>query len=140
MVCYCALLQRLTTRTHVLVLQHPRERRVGIGTARMAQLALPNSVLRVGIDFASDPVVTATLAGAAPSYLLFPGPEARDVRELTALAQPITLVVVDGTWSQARTLVRVNPALAALPRIAFTPRKRSVSMRYSSSSRSIARS
>ena len=125
MVCYCALLQRLPTRTHVLVLQHPRERRVGIGTARMAQLALPNSVLRVGIDFASDPIVTATLAGAAPSYLLFPGPEARDVRELAALAQPITLVVVDGTWSQARTLVRVNPALAALPRIAFTPQKRS---------------
>jgi DTW domain-containing protein YfiP len=109
----------------VLVLQHPRERRVGIGTARMAQLALPNSVLRVGIDFAADPVVTSTLAGAAPSYLLFPGPGARDVRELAALEQPITLVVVDGTWSQARTLVRVNPALAALPRIAFTPRRRS---------------
>jgi len=106
----------------VVVLQHPRERRVGIGTARMAQLALPNSLLRVGIDFADDPVVRAVLAGAAPSYLLFPGPGARDVRELP-LEQPITLVVVDGTWSQARTLVRVNPALAALPRIAFTPRR-----------------
>jgi DTW domain-containing protein YfiP len=121
-VCYCEHLPRLPTRTRVLVLQHPRERRVGIGTARMAQLALPNSVLRVGIDFAADPVVTATLAGEAPSYLLFPGPEARDVRQL-ALDEPITLVVVDGTWSQARTLVRVNPRLAALPRIAFTPRR-----------------
>jgi DTW domain-containing protein len=120
-VCYCEHLPRLPTRTRVMVLQHPRERRVGIGTARMAQLALPNSVLRVGIDFSVDPVVTATLAGPSPSYLLFPGPEARDVRELR-LDQPITLVVVDGTWSQARTLVRVNPALAALPRIAFTPR------------------
>jgi len=121
-VCYCAQLPQLQTRTQVLVLQHPRERRVGIGTARMAQLALPNSLLRVGIDFADDPVVRAVLAGAAPSYLLFPGPGARDVRELP-LEQPITLVVVDGTWSQARTLVRVNPALAALPRIAFTPRR-----------------
>jgi DTW domain-containing protein YfiP len=123
-VCYCAQLPQLPTRTRVLVLQHPRERSVGIGTARMAQLALPNSLLRVGIDFADDPVVTATLAAAAPSYLLFPGPGARDVRELM-LEQPITLVVVDGTWSQARTLVRANPALAALPRIAFTPRRRS---------------
>ncbi|HXU71706.1 MAG TPA: tRNA-uridine aminocarboxypropyltransferase [Polyangia bacterium] len=121
-VCYCAQLPELPTRTRVVVLQHPRERRVGIGTARMAQLALPNSLLRVGIDFADDPVVRAVLAGAAPSYLLFPGPGARDVRELP-LEQPITLVVVDGTWSQARTLVRVNPALAALPRIAFTPRR-----------------
>jgi len=124
-VCYCAQLPRLPTRTRVLVLQHPRERSVGIGTARMAQLALPNSLLRVGIDFAADPVVQAALAEPAPSYLLFPGPGARDVREL-ALEQPITLVVVDGTWSQARTLVRLNPALAALPRIAFTPRRRSV--------------
>jgi tRNA-uridine aminocarboxypropyltransferase len=119
-VCWCEHLPQLPTRTRVLVLQHPRERRVGIGTARMAQLALPNSLLRVGIDFSADPVVTSTLAGPSPSYLLFPGPGARDVRELR-LAGPITLVVVDGTWSQARTLVRVNPALAALPRIAFTP-------------------
>jgi DTW domain-containing protein YfiP len=119
-VCYCAQLTERPTRTRVLVLQHPRERRVGIGTARMAQLALPNSLLRVGINFADDPVVTALLAEATPSYLLFPGPDARDVRTL-ALDQPITLVVVDGTWSQARTLVRSNPALAALPRIAFTP-------------------
>jgi DTW domain-containing protein YfiP len=106
------------------VLQHPRERRVGIGTARMAQLALPNSLLHVGINFADDPVVNALLSESAPAYLLFPGPDARDVREL-ALDQPITLVVVDGTWSQARTLVRLNPALAALPRIAFTPGRRS---------------
>jgi len=123
-VCYCAQLPQLPTRTRVVVLQHPRERRVGIGTARMAQLALPNSFLHVGINFADDPVVHALLSGTAPSYLLFPGPDARDVREL-ALEQPITLVVVDGTWSQARTLVRLNPALAALPRIAFTPRRRS---------------
>src|SRR6185437_11532742 len=34
---------------------------------------------------------------------------------------PITLVVVDGTWSQARKLVRLNPAMAALPRYAFRP-------------------
>ena len=124
MVCYCAQLPRLPTRTRVVVLQHPRERRVGIGTARMAQLALPNSFLHVGINFADDPVVNALLSQGPPSYLLFPGPDARDVREL-ALEEPITLVVVDGTWSQARTLVRVNPALAALPRIAFTPRRRS---------------
>ncbi|MDB4968087.1 MAG: hypothetical protein JWN44_3776 [Myxococcales bacterium] len=121
-VCYCAHLPRLPTRTRVLVLQHPRESRVGIGTARMAQLALPNSELRVGIDFSADPVVRAVVAGPAPAYLLFPGGEARDVREL-AITEPITLVVVDGTWSQARTLVRANPALAALPRIAFTPRR-----------------
>ena len=121
-VCYCAHVPRLPTRTRVLLLQHIRERRVGIGTARMAHLALPSSVLRVGIDFSDDPVVAEVLEGSAPSYLLFPSDDARDVRELAGQA-PITLVVVDGTWSQARTLVRINPKLAALPRVAFTPRR-----------------
>ena len=32
---------------------------------------------------------------------------------------PVTLVVVDGTWSQAKTVVRDNPILQALPRYAF---------------------
>ncbi|HWE30412.1 MAG TPA: DTW domain-containing protein, partial [Polyangia bacterium] len=92
-VCFCAHLPQLPTRTRVLVLQHLRERRVGIGTARMAHLALPGSVMRVGIDFERDAVVQATLAERAARYILFPGPGAVDVRDLDP-AQPITLVVV----------------------------------------------
>jgi hypothetical protein len=33
------------------------------------------------------------------------------------------LVVLDGTWWQARKLLNLNPMLAALPRVAFTPRQ-----------------
>jgi len=118
-VCWCDKLPHLPTRTRVVILQHPREREVGIGTARMAHLALPDSILRVGVDFSDDEVVRAL---PADSWLLFPGPGARDVRELHS-GGPLTLVVVDGTWSQARSLVRRNPRLAALPRIAFSPRR-----------------
>ena len=45
----------------------------------------------------------------APSYLLFPGPSRRATCASCRVEQPITLVVVDGTWSQARTLVRRQP-------------------------------
>jgi DTW domain-containing protein YfiP len=117
-VCWCDKLPQLPTRTRVVILQHPREREVGIGTARMAHLALPGSILRVGLDFSDDEVVNAL---PASSWLLFPGPGARDVREIPR--DDVTLVVVDGTWSQARGLVRRNPRLAALPRIAFSPRR-----------------
>src|SRR5206468_60085 len=34
---------------------------------------------------------------------------------------PITLFVVDGTWSQAGKLLKLNPAIAALPRLSITP-------------------
>src|SRR5579859_5407292 len=110
-VCWCDHLPHLPTRTQIVILQHPREREVGIGTARMAHLALPGSILRVGIDFSRG----LPLEGAA---LLFPG--GADVRELPA---PKTLIVVDGTWPQARSLVKKNPCLQALPRIGFRPRR-----------------
>ena len=55
----------------------------------------------------------------AGTMVLFPGPEATDVRALPA--PPTTLVVIDGTWINARKLVERSPLLAALPRVGFTP-------------------
>lgn len=117
-VCWCKHLPVLEARTRVLILQHPRERDVAIGTARMAHLALPGSELRIGTDFSKDPVVAEALRG--PAYLLYPGPDAVDI-ETFAPPGPITLVLVDGTWSNARKLVRRNPCLLALPQLRFTP-------------------
>jgi len=121
-VCYCAHIPHLTTRTRVLLLQHPRERHVAIGTARMAHLALAGSRFRRGVDFSEDPVVRAALGETPPPYVLFPGPAAEDVGRLPR-DRAISLIVLDGTWSQARKLLNRNPALAALPRVAFTPRR-----------------
>ena len=119
--CVCDRITRLPTRTRILLLQHPRERRVAIGTARMAHLALPSSRLRVGVDFTDDPEVRAVLTGASPAYVLFPGPGAAPVEHLPR-DRAITLIVMDGTWWQARKLLKLNPAIAALPRVAFRPR------------------
>lgn len=120
--CFCDRLTVLPTRTRILLLQHPREQRVAIGTARMAQLALPNSQIRIGVDFGQDPVVLAALAESPAPFVLFPGPDATPVAQLPR-DRPITLIVVDGTWWQAGKLLKLNPALAALPRVAFSPAK-----------------
>jgi DTW domain-containing protein YfiP len=121
-VCYCAHLVSLPTETRIVLLQHPRERRMPVGTARLAHLCLPRSELHVGVDFDADVRVQASLQAGPPAYLLFPGPEAIDVADARrALPGPITLVVVDGTWWQARKLVRRNAALAALPQIRVCP-------------------
>jgi DTW domain-containing protein len=121
-VCFCGHIRALPTRTRVLLLQHPKERRVGVGTARMAHLALPNSDLRVGLDFSLDPVVRAAVDAPGSVCVLFPRPGAMDVAELPR-DRPLTLVVLDGTWALARKLLRLNPMLAALPAVAFTPRR-----------------
>ncbi len=118
-VCYCAKLPQLATATRVVILQHPRERDVAIGTARMASLCLTGSELHVGVTWDDHPAFGRALADPArPPILLYPGPGARDILREPPVG-PVTLVVVDGTWSQAKTVVRDNPVLHALPRYAF---------------------
>ena len=117
--CYCDALPRIDTATRVVILQHPRERDMPIGTARMASLCLPAAELHVGVRWAdSAPLARALQDPARPPILLYPGPGARDILRDPPRG-PVTLVVVDGTWSQAKTVVRDNPLLQALPRYAF---------------------
>jgi DTW domain-containing protein YfiP len=103
------------------ILQHPREARTAIGTARMAHLSLPNSELHVGVSFEDDPRVRE-LANDGGTALLFPGEGAIDPATLRG-SPPRTVIVVDGTWSQARKVIRLNPFLSSLPRLAFTPER-----------------
>lgn len=120
-VCYCRYVTPIETVTRIVLLQHPRERDVAIGTARMASLCLPSSELHVGVDWEGSPALLRALSDPArPPALLYPGEGAIDIAQ-SPPSGPITLVVVDGTWSQTKTLVRHNPRLAALPRYAFVP-------------------
>ena len=118
--CFCTGLQPIATKTRVVILQHPRERDVGIGTVRLARVGLAGAELRRGIDFGDDPVVRE-VAASGNAYVLFPGDDAIDV-ETASFVAPITLIVVDGTWRQAQKLIHRNPALAALPRLRLSPR------------------
>jgi DTW domain-containing protein YfiP len=104
------------------LLQHPRERDMPIGTARMATLCLPNAELHEGVRWGDEALdrVLRVGEGGPPPVLLYPGEGAVDVMQHPP-AGPVTLVVVDGTWWQARKLVRESPRLAALPRYAFIP-------------------
>ncbi len=121
-VCYCAHLPSLSTRTRVVVLQHPREQHMAIGTARMAHLSLPNSTLRVGLDFSRDEVIQAELRAERPTYVVFPSERAIDAADLPR-DRDLTLVVIDGTWWQAQKLLKLNPAIRALPHVAFSPQR-----------------
>lgn len=119
--CYCAHITPIPTRTRVLVLSHPREFDNPVGTARMASLCLPNSEVAVGVDFSADPTVQRVLRDPArPPIVLYPGEGARDL-EREPPDGPCTLVVVDGTWHHARSMLRKNPFLRELPCYMFRP-------------------
>jgi len=102
------------------VLQHPRERDMPIGTARMATLCLPNAELHEGVRWDGAALDRVLADPSREPVLLYPGEGAIDVMKEPPRG-PVTLVVVDGTWWQAKKIVRENPRLGALPRYAFTP-------------------
>lgn len=118
--CLCALIPRLASRTRVLLLQHPSERRHPLNTARLAALGLVNAQLEIGEKF---PELPLWLHGHEP-WLLFPGPEALPVDRLPSVVTVESkrlLVIPDGTWRKARLLLHANPLLAALPRLTLPP-------------------
>jgi DTW domain-containing protein len=120
--CLCALIPQLTSRTRVLIVQHPDEAKHALNTARLAALGLCNCELLI----AEQPAQLAVLLGD-PAYhacLLFPGVGAQPLHKVSqgavgSDARPLLLVVPDGTWRKARKLLYLNPLLAALPRVAL---------------------
>jgi DTW domain-containing protein YfiP len=120
-VCICAAIRRVATQTRVVILQHPRESDVAINTAKLVELQLERAERHVAVQLSEVPALRARLADpAAPAILLYPGPEARDLAEAPP-AGPVTLVVLDGTWWQAKKLFQQNPELARLPRYSLSP-------------------
>jgi len=113
--CFCARIPSVDNRTPVVVVQHTKERSHPHGTLRIASLGLTNlSVLE------AHPEVPPTVLPARCA-LLFPGDTSSALETLPPAERPGALMLVDGTWSQARKIVRLNPWIAALPRVRLDP-------------------
>ncbi len=103
-----------------MILQHRRERFHPFNTARIVQHALERSQLLVAhnVDLASQ---FSAMQLRNQVGLLYPGNEAEVLTELPADALPDQLIVIDGTWHQAKTLLRDIPRLQSLPRYCLAP-------------------
>ena len=110
--CLCAEIPTVITRTRVVIVRHHTEESRSSNTGRLAHLALPNSVI---VDHAGGdppgraPTVIPPLDGA---WLVFPAGEAQTTAPVPPPAQ---IVVLDGTWAQARKMYRKLAALRGLP-------------------------
>lgn len=116
--CVCKDLPAIASTSLVVLLQHPREAKVAICSARLTRLALARAELHRGVVFEDDARVRA-LAETPGAALLFPGAGAIPAEQVTT--PPSVLFVFDGTWFHAGKMLSVNPRLAALPRIAVLP-------------------
>lgn len=119
--CWCRYATRVETPHRVVVLQHPREARRALGSARVLQRILANVVVRVGIDFTADPEVVLTRTDPTSlQILLFPKGGAAPLDPANETSR-LTIFVLDGTWSQARSLLAANAWLGALPYLRLSP-------------------
>jgi DTW domain-containing protein len=135
--CICDQLPVLPTRTRVVLVLHQAEQHKTTNTGRLALRCLPNSALVLrgrptGPDAMPGAPSSAPVAGLATGFdrpmlspapgwladmprpvLLFPHPGASPLDQFRD-GDPMTLVVPDGTWSQA---MRTRKRIADLDRV-----------------------
>jgi DTW domain-containing protein len=116
--CYCDAIPEIDNRTNVLILQHRRERFHPFNTARIVQRALKNSSLLVGY---AQEHAESNLPIQANAGLLYPGPNAKLLSDISPEERPDQLVILDGTWSHAKGMFRDIPALHDLPQFMLAP-------------------
>jgi DTW domain-containing protein YfiP len=142
--CVCQDLQPIDNKIALLVLQHPQEQDKALGTARLTTLHFKNAVFKTGLSWpsltkalgrAADPKRWATLyLGSADPALIAPGQPviALDAKgnllpiQEMALADIEGVIVLDGTWSQAKTLWWRNAWLLKSKRVVLAPSRPSL--------------
>jgi DTW domain-containing protein YfiP len=140
--CVCAALQPVDNRVAVVILQHPQEQDRTLGTALIAHRQLANSRLVVGLSW---PSIAAALGrpvearrwgvlylGSAPTGgarvpLCAVAPNGEALPDQAALLAALDgIILLDGSWSQAKALWWRNPWLLKLRRLVLAPPARSL--------------
>ncbi|OGT21986.1 MAG: hypothetical protein A3C55_06645 [Gammaproteobacteria bacterium RIFCSPHIGHO2_02_FULL_42_13] len=139
--CMCAEIRQHATKLHVLILQHPQEPDHEIGTALLTHLALPNSTLKIGLSWRSLSAILGEKQLDPKRWaILYLGSGVKgnpnSKKPLQFVSKKGTLIenpkhldgilVLDGSWSQAKALWWRNAWLLKLHRIILTPQHKSL--------------
>jgi hypothetical protein len=131
--CVCDRIVSYPTERRVLILQHPQEQDALLGSAQIVTASLPKAKLVIGLSWRNlahaldeegvDPHRWAVLFPDRDA----PGSQVKDRHG--QLVDPSTvegIVVLDGTWSKAKTLWWRNPWLTKLDRMTLKPKQPSI--------------
>ena len=142
--CICDSVTLIQSRISLLILQHPQEQDRSLGTARLTALHFENAVLKIGLSWPSlskalgrpvaDPSRWAVLyLGSAKAGDLDTESEIVAINRKgemegnqRAILKAIEgVVLLDGTWSQAKALWWRNPWMLKCQRVILGPKGRS---------------
>src|SRR5271169_228716 len=140
--CICDGITRIESRISLLILQHPQEQDRALGTARLTALHFANAVVKIGLSWPSlskalgrpvaDPSRWAVLyLGSAKAVDLDTGSEIvainrkgeREDNQRAILNGIEGIVLLDGTWSQAKALWWRNPWMLKCQRVILGPKR-----------------
>jgi DTW domain-containing protein YfiP len=139
--CVCDGIVAIENKVSVLILQHPQEQDRVLGTARLTSLHLRDAVMKIGLSWPSlskilgrtaDPHRWAVLylgsvnaASLAPDReIVFVNRKGELERDQDALMRDIEgIVLLDGTWSQAKALWWRNAWMLKCRRVVLGPRR-----------------
>jgi len=140
--CICDSVTPLESRLTLLILQHPQEQDRALGTARLAAQHFKSAVVKVGLSWPSlakalgrpvaDPGRWAILyLGSAKAADLDPDSEVVALtrkgevadNQRSILKSIEGVILLDGTWSQAKALWWRNPWMLKCQRVILGPRQ-----------------
>jgi DTW domain-containing protein len=140
--CICDSVTPVHNRTSLLILQHPQEQDRALGTARLAALHFANATFKIGLSWPSlakalgrpvaDPARWAVLyLGSSKVADLDTDAEIvainrkgeMEERQRAILDRIEGVVLLDGTWSQAKALWWRNPWMLKCQRVILGPQR-----------------
>jgi DTW domain-containing protein YfiP len=116
--CFCDTIPSIDNRTNILILQHVKERFHAFNTARIVKRALRNLTLLVD---QTAKLAEYELPLAERTGVLYPGPSSQLLSDVPPGERPEQLIILDGTWHHAKTLMREIPRIQRLPRFRLDP-------------------
>ena len=129
--CWCHFLPNpkiKLSKTKVIIIQHPNETKRAIRTAKMLEHGLANEdclifvrrkvmTLEIKDSLTSEEKSLRNYLSHPGAHLLFPRKNAITPDQLGSNLEQLILVVLDGTWDEARKMYAWSPALQALPKL-----------------------
>ncbi|XP_004640657.1 DTW domain-containing protein 2 isoform X1 [Octodon degus] len=114
-VCLCPFLpvHPLHISTHLYIIQHPAEENKVLRTVPLLEACLPQDKckVKIGRRFSEErDTELSTVCRKSGTLIFYPGAEATNLEEfiLDSPVYPSTIIIIDGTWSQAKDIFYKN--------------------------------
>ncbi|MDC0358830.1 DTW domain-containing protein [Oligoflexia bacterium] len=127
--CICDAAPKLATQVHFWILIHPEERFKPTGTARLIKNCLTTSRVitwsrkvppELAELLARDHVVPCIASPLGGSFVEFYGNALADVVSKNEPHKEVAIIILDGTWRQARKMYIKSEYLHGLPLVSVT--------------------